>query len=1233
MRNRLRITLAGLGLSAGLIGCTPSSPYDPIAALFDLRAETLQRVYSIGGQGNRTDEIMTLLNRTMLSAQSTLYCSFEDVNMPWVIQALLFHRNRGIDVRVGIDEDNKDGIGYTQLASFLDANPQSAGRRLFVGNGGSGNVYQNICVADGIRVWVSSIPPTLPAAYQLSGFAFYIQSGDDGLARKFAVELDLVTHGSFGSTKQRLNRRNHWLVGDVDVGVYMAPSESPLASFVAPRVKGARQSVVVFGSEFFANNVQSSSSTQGKIREPGDVAYDMSHGSAAFRQATGGWFTYRATDPEVEPEGGTQGIEVDGQNSMQYLKARGNVELLVHPGDFPTNGMQIVLLDSPSLALSGVRTQNRPMAIIMTNPISTRADSSHDGVMFVFENATLIDEITRFYGEIRNRSVSETGIGTTGQSVTTANQREVVISELNWMGGYNNSGSTSSTARDYFELYNNTSSVINISRWRIQCTAAGAWANDCTAASPSSCLVILPDRTLIGPGQYFLVARKSNTFVSKSSLELSSGEPNPANECDPGNGGTCLGRFESLGTSFDQCRLLDPNMTVVDTVGVSGSLFSSDTNRYGLNDTTNLNRRSMERKTLSTDGTSASNWQTNASTTINNYNIRADYSQRSYGTPGYANGQEGLVLQSATPTSATSLKAAFSAAPDAGSAANAANYCIGLGTDTTSCSNVLSVSEASVDGTTVTLTTAAQTRGSSYKLFVNNVTSATGAALIANTASFTGYFVQATIVLNEVADNETRDLIELYVVSGGSLLGYELYEGTGVNLLTFPDAEVSTGDYIVVHMASTMAPGETDETSSKTQATHASALAGAWDYWSADSGIFNTDQTITLRSASTGAIVDAVIYADNSGGFGGTGQANAVSAGQWTQAGGSFVESDAVNTATAAGSSYQQISNGSTNNGNNTRWQVRALTIGGPNGFSVTGATGSTNTSVQVTFNEAPTAGAGGTGSENTANYRIAASSDTTCATSVVNVTGAALAGSIVTLTTASQTPSTAYRVCVSNVTAQSDGSSLSATSATFTGSGALFSFTNWTASGTVCPGGCPSGMNFRCSGTLDPDLSATIAGSYTGATNVGATSLGLRGEAANGISISNAGTASAICHTGAANGFMAGLDVALNTTGKTNIRVSWSAAQIADQGREYGLRLQYSTDGGGSFNDVTGPVEFSSVTAGTSTTFSSFGPTTLPVAAENNANLVLRWRYYYISGASGSRTRIAIDEISVLAD
>lgn len=199
-------------------------------------------------------------------------------------------------------------------------------------------------------------------------------------------------------------------------------------------------------------------------------------------------------------------------------------------------------------------------------------------------------------------------------------------------------------------------------------------------------------------------------------------------------------------------------------------------------------------------------------------------------------------------------------------------------------------------------------------------------------------------------------------------------------------------------------------------------------------------------------------------------------------------------------------------------------------------------------------------------------------------------------------------------------------------GPGVIYTFVGWDASSTT--GSYPSQMAIRCTSTSDPNLAATVSGNYTGHTNNSATGFGARGEGMGGISVLSTGTANMICsHDGSNPGYISAIDVGtFDTTGTTGLRVFFEAAQISDEAREFGLRLQYSTDGGSTFTDAPGPVEFASDSVGSSTAYRQFGPVAIP-AIDNQASVVLRWRYYYISGSSGNRTRIALRNIRVSND
>lgn len=105
---------------------------------------------------------------------------------------------------------------------------------------------------------------------------------------------------------------------------------------------------------------------------------------------------------------------------------------------------------------------------------------------------------------------------------------------------------------------------------------------------------------------------------------------------------------------------------------------------------------------------------------------------------------------------------------------------------------------------------------------------------------------------------------------------------------------------------------------------------------------------------------------------------------------------------------------------------------------------------------------------------------------------------------------------------------------------------------------------------------------------------------------------------------------VAINTTGLSNINVSWNCKTIYNQAsRDNSIALQYRVGTSGNFINV-----------GTTSTYSSTGNTnghtspvfseTLPAGANNQAVVQVRWIYWESNSTSGSRDKISVDDISI---
>ena len=290
------------------------------------------------------------------------------------------------------------------------------------------------------------------------------------------------------------------------------------------------------------------------------------------------------------------------------------------------------------------------------------------------------------------------------------------------------------------------------------------------------------------------------------------------------------------------------------------------------------------------------------------------------------------VVESAAALSSTSVRITFSRNILASSVdANGSQFTF---------DNGLVASAATVDDRTVTVTTGAQAVGTSFTVTVaNTVTDLQGTGVgTPNTATFGGFVTPAVLKINEFNANITGgcDLIELRVVTAGSIAGFKLTERTGVNdelSFTFPAVVVAQNDIIVVHMNSANAAcnpgGATAETTTETDqlaATFPGNFDTAFDFWVADAGLTATDNVFTLFDAAN-AIHDAVFASDDPAGTAAANTETAAAlvgaANQWDPALATYVDDvfnmnavqDLNGTGTAAiGNSIQRLDNTDDNN-------------------------------------------------------------------------------------------------------------------------------------------------------------------------------------------------------------------------------------------------------------------------------------------------------------------------------
>ncbi|MBK9247794.1 MAG: immunoglobulin domain-containing protein [Ignavibacteria bacterium] len=191
------------------------------------------------------------------------------------------------------------------------------------------------------------------------------------------------------------------------------------------------------------------------------------------------------------------------------------------------------------------------------------------------------------------------------------------------------------------------------------------------------------------------------------------------------------------------------------------------------------------------------------------------------------------------------------------------------------------------------------------------------------------------------------------------------------------------------------------------------------------------------------------------------------------------------------------------------------------------------------------------------------------------------------------------------------------------TGNYSMTSFPATSAAGTY-----PPNMIFHYSATLDPDINAAMTGDWTAAYNLTSASRFVGKDDATGINLANTSGINS------GQGFIGAVVASLNATGRANIQVSFLCGMITQSTggsgpKVFALRLQYRTSTAAAWSDVPGPVEYSTagLVNGTTQTVSA----TLPVDANNQALVQLRWKYYSVSLPAGSgRPTIRLDDISV---
>jgi hypothetical protein len=176
-------------------------------------------------------------------------------------------------------------------------------------------------------------------------------------------------------------------------------------------------------------------------------------------------------------------------------------------------------------------------------------------------------------------------------------------------------------------------------------------------------------------------------------------------------------------------------------------------------------------------------------------------------------------------------------------------------------------------------------------------------------------------------------------------------------------------------------------------------------------------------------------------------------------------------------------------------------------------------------------------------------------------------------------------------------------------------------------PGTFPPHLRFEQTMVKDPDLATPMDSDWRlayGLTNRSR----INGLGEDGFAFLNTSDPQDV----PGSGYLGAAVLALRTTDVTNVQVGWIGGTVTPNERVYAVRLQYRVEDGPwlDVTDASGqPVEYlRNSIAG----HEQILVTTLPAAVAHRDFVRLRWKYYFVSGRSGPRAQLRVDDIYVTA-
>lgn len=421
----------------------------------------------------------------------------------------------------------------------------------------SGQMRHNFCIADTNRLIFASAPLRADRRQTEPMIAFAIDS-TQGIVQEFSREFNLFAEGAFGKAKSKTDFSNKFTILDQVINLWWGPQENPIDE-LSRAALSATSSLQIYSTALEtthdSNDKLDLPTILGKILRPKNIAVSSVFSTQALYS------------------GKTKAFVLESPKRF---------------GTISTATTNLFIIDR---SLASART------FIYSGSIALSANSVDDGVLIELKGREIAETLGLFLDQLNSVSVTISNIP------DAAYRGAVAISEVAWMGSYSNAG-TSDGDDEFVELYNNTSTALNLSGWKINCTT--------DAASAPTTAVTLPGGVIIAPNGFLVIARKNTGAFAAADLTVETfGFSNATIACQLMNG-------------IDNAP--------IDNIGDSIKPFDTIVN-FGTNDSTNRIRRSMERLDVSAPGTSAVNWKSSSENSL----VAPTHRESTFATPGASN--------------------------------------------------------------------------------------------------------------------------------------------------------------------------------------------------------------------------------------------------------------------------------------------------------------------------------------------------------------------------------------------------------------------------------------------------------------------------------------------------------------------------------------------------------------------------------------------------------------------